>query len=85
MNKYYIIFISFLLGSCTAPIHTFIVEGCQSTLKLYSDSTFKEKREGQSYSGIWRGDIAKDSIFVTTTTNSGMQILTMTPVKNIRL
>ncbi|MDF2454329.1 MAG: hypothetical protein K0R51_322 [Cytophagaceae bacterium] len=82
MNKILIAFFSLLLTlSCAAPIQTFRIasEGKKGTLKLYADSSFKEKINGESYSGRWSGSMSEDSTLNLVRTSHGSQILTLTP------
>lgn len=81
MNKILITLFSLLLAfSCATPIQTFRIEsaGKQGTLKLYSDSSFKEKINGAAYAGTWNGSISEDSTLTLVRTSNGSQILTMT-------
>ena len=54
-----------------------------STITLYTDSTFIEKRNGKieskKYRGHWQYIMKADSIIETSIESSGMTIYTMTP------
>lgn len=57
--------------------------GYTSTVTLFSDSSFVEKRQGihdnKSYRGRWRYVVTEQQLIETTIESSGSQILTETP------
>jgi hypothetical protein len=79
------------LTSCSKPIKIFKFdnENQHIILKLYSDSTFIEKvdeiDDTYKYSGIWSGNLTENSIFRTTATKRGFQIITLTPIKEYKI
>ena len=79
------------MTSCSKPIKEFKIDNDVQhiTLKLYSDSTFieivEEIEDSYEYSGIWSGDLTENSIFRTTATKKGFQIITLTPIKEYKI
>mgnify|MGYP006125516925 FL=1 len=59
-----------------------------SSVTLFSDSTFCEKRNFKgtisNYSGSWTGVIAKDSTITTSAEMVGLNIITLTPTSTYR-
>ena len=80
-----------LLNSCAHVLQTFTTEHAarRSELTLYANSPFKEKiwddRSKEKYFGRWTGSLKEDSVFTTTTTKHGYQILTLTPKTSYKI
>ncbi len=88
MRKLFIVFFTALLTlSCAAPIQTFRIASAekQGTLKLYADSSFKEKINGESYTGRWNRSIKEDSTLNLVRTSNGYQILTLPPTVTYKI
>jgi len=86
--SYIIILLSIIITSCSKPVKEFVIDSnTQSvTLELYADSTFVKKVEDNyESSGVWSGNLAENSIFRTTTTKRGSQIITLTPIKKYKI
>ena len=86
-----IILFFLIICSCSEPIKEFNLDTDVQhvTLKLYKDSTFieqvEELEDSYNYSGIWKGKLNEGDTFTTITTQSGLQIITQTPINNYKI